>query len=133
MQPRARILLVGLAAYRFSPSVENEQGDAGRDGRARLAKPISQARMGNREMFVFPIQLTTSRIGDHDRLVHNLLKVLTIYYILVHTYTRRLLQRDKPCRSIEEGRCWPFEAFAPYFPSKKRFGRFTGPKAPQIR
>ena len=28
----------------FSLSVENEQADAGRDGRARLARPNSQAR-----------------------------------------------------------------------------------------
>ena len=35
--------------YRFSLSVENEQADAGRDGRTRLARPISQAltRQGN--------------------------------------------------------------------------------------
>ena len=31
---------------RFSLSVENEQSDAGRDGRTRLAIPNSQARMG---------------------------------------------------------------------------------------
>ena len=30
-------------------SVENEQADAGREGRTRLAKPNSQARMGTGE------------------------------------------------------------------------------------
>ena len=31
---------------RFSLGVENEQADAGRDGRTRLARPNSQARTG---------------------------------------------------------------------------------------
>ena len=33
----------------------------------------------NREIFIFPVQLTTSRIDNHARLIHTLLKVLTIY------------------------------------------------------
>ena len=45
---------------RFSLSVKNEQADAGRDGRTRLARPNSQARTGTvREMFIFAVQLTT--------------------------------------------------------------------------
>ena len=51
-------------------SLENEQADAGRDDRMRLARPNSQARTGTgREIFVFPIQLTTSRIGNLTRLI----------------------------------------------------------------
>ena len=44
--------------------VENEQADAGRDGRTLLAKPNSQARTGTGkyEIFMFLFQLTTSRI-----------------------------------------------------------------------
>ena len=36
---------------------------------------------GDRERFIFPVQLTTSRIGNLTRLVHTLLYVMTISYI----------------------------------------------------
>ena len=38
---------------------------------------------GDRGMFIFPVQLTTSRIGNLTRLIHTLLYVMTI-----HTYLR---------------------------------------------
>ena len=41
---------------------------------------------GDRQVFIFPVQLTTSRIGNLTRSVHTLLKVLTI-----HTY---IVRRD---------------------------------------
>ena len=34
---------------------------------------------GDREMFIFPVQLTTSRIGSLTRLIHFLLYVMTIH------------------------------------------------------
>ena len=34
---------------------------------------------GDREISVFPVQLTTSRIGNHIRLIHTLLYVMTIH------------------------------------------------------
>ena len=39
---------------------------------------------GDRGIFIFPVQLTTSRIGDLIRLIHTLLNVMTIHttYIL---------------------------------------------------
>ena len=43
---------------RFRLSVENEQADAGRDGRTRLS-----GANGDREIFIFPVQLTTRRAG----------------------------------------------------------------------
>ena len=43
--------------------MENEQADAGLEGQTRLARPNSQARSGTRKKTVFPVQLTTSRIG----------------------------------------------------------------------
>ena len=33
---------------------------------------------GDRGMFIFPVQLTTSRIGNLTRLIHTLLYVMTI-------------------------------------------------------
>ena len=54
---------------RFSLSGDYEQADAGRDGRTRLVRPNSQARTNvDRIMFIFPVQLTTSRIGNLTRL-----------------------------------------------------------------
>ena len=52
----------------FSLSLENEQADAGPDGRTHLARPNSQARTGtDRKIFIFSVQLTTSRIGSLTR------------------------------------------------------------------
>ena len=43
--------------------MKNEQAGAGRDGRARLVKPDSQARTGTGKSIFSPVQLATSRIG----------------------------------------------------------------------
>ena len=59
--------------------MENEQADAGRDGRTRLARPNSRAQTGTREIFLFLAQLTTSRIGNLTRLMYTLLHVMNIY------------------------------------------------------
>ena len=47
----------------------DKQADAGRDCRTRLARPNSQARTGTGEIFIFPVELTTSRIGNLIRLI----------------------------------------------------------------
>ena len=85
-----KILLytVYTSSTRFSElvslSVENEQADAGRDGRTHLVTPDSQARTGT--TFIFPVQLTTSRVDNLTRSIHTLLYVLTIRtYILGST------------------------------------------------
>ena len=59
---------------------KNEQADAGRDGRTYLARPSSQAQTGTGKKVksFFTIQLTTSRISYHTRLVHAVLRVLTV-------------------------------------------------------
>ena len=73
----------------FSLSVKNERADAGRDGRTRLARPSSQRANEDRENIIFPVQLTTSRIGNHARLIHTLLKVITIHTLIHTTYILR--------------------------------------------
>ena len=45
---------------------------------------------GDRGMFIFPVQLTTSRIGNLTRLIHTLLYVMTI-----HTYILREISFDQ--------------------------------------
>ena len=59
---------------RFSLSVENEEADTrrGRPNPSRETK-VSGAN-GDREIFIFPVQLTTSRIGNLTRLIHTLAK-----------------------------------------------------------
>ena len=66
---------------RFSLGVENGQADVGRDGLTCIARPNSQARTGtgkiNFPVFnIFPVQLTTSRIGSHTQLMVSLLYVI---------------------------------------------------------
>ena len=42
-------------------------------------------------MFILPVQLTTSKIGNLTRLIHNLLYVMTIH-TYIHTYIRYILR-----------------------------------------
>ena len=65
----------------------DEQADAGRDGRTRLARPNSKIKArtyGDRGIFIFPVQLTTSRIGNLTRLIHTLLYGMTIHTNILH-------------------------------------------------
>ena len=59
-----------MRSTRFSLSVENEQVNAGRGGRTRLARPNAQAQTGTGKKKYF--QLTTGRIGNLTRLIHTL-------------------------------------------------------------
>ena len=64
-----------VSKYQIQPEYGDEQADAGRDCRTRLARPNSQARMGTGKkylVFIFPVQLTTSRIGILTRLIFTL-------------------------------------------------------------
>ena len=64
-----------------------------RDGRAELGTGgLNSCREtkfsgthGDRGILFFPVQLTTSRIGNLARLIHTLLYVMTIH-IYIHTY-----------------------------------------------
>ena len=61
-----------VSKHRFQPEYGDEQADAGRDYRTRLARPNFQARTGTVKYLFFPVQLTTSRIGNLTRLIHTL-------------------------------------------------------------
>ena len=56
-----------VSKHQIQPGYGDNQADAGRDCRTRLARPNSQARTGTGK-FVFSVQLTTSRIGNLTRL-----------------------------------------------------------------
>ena len=55
---------------RFSPSMEMSR--LTRDGTAEPVRPHSEERTGTGKMFIFPVQLTTGRIGNLTRLIHTL-------------------------------------------------------------
>ena len=62
--------------------IQPEYGErAGRRGTG-LPNPSRETKYsganGGMEIFVFPVQLTTSRIGNHTRLIHTLLNAMTI-------------------------------------------------------
>ena len=64
---------------RFSLSMENEQADMGRDGPNPSREIKSSGANGDRAMFIFPVQLTTSRNGNLTRLIHTLLCMVITY------------------------------------------------------
>ena len=63
-----------VSKHQIQPEYGDEQADVGWDCRTRLARPNSQARTNaDREIFIFPVQLTTSRIDNLTRLIRTIL------------------------------------------------------------
>ena len=56
-----------MSKHQIQPGYGDEQADAGRDSRTRLATPNYQAQTG------FHVQITTRRIGSLARFIYNLL------------------------------------------------------------
>ena len=73
MDAAAEIGRIPASKHQIQPEYGDEQADAGRDGRTHLGRSNSQARTGTGEIFIFPVQLTTSRIVNLTRLIPNLL------------------------------------------------------------
>ena len=72
-----------VSKHHIQPEYRDEQADAGRDCRTRLARPNPQARNADREILFFLVQLTMSRIGNLTRLIHTL--------ATIHTYISMML------------------------------------------
>ena len=71
-----------VSTHQIQPEYGDEQADVGRGCQTRLARPNSQARTNAvKEIFNFPVQLTTSRVGNLTRSVHTL-----GMYMCDHTY-----------------------------------------------
>ena len=83
-----------VSKHQIKPEYGDEQADAGRDCRSRLAGLNSQARTGTVKIFIFPVQLTTSRIGNHTRLI------LTLAKCDDHTWLRAGFPEDLRPRTI---------------------------------
>ena len=96
-----------VSKQQIQPEYGDEQDDAGRDCRTRLATKLSGANV-DRGIFICPVQLTTSRIGNLTRLIHILCvtihtSVEALQYIMMCSicmifYTRRCdtLRRQIP-------------------------------------
>ena len=63
-----------VSKHQAQPEYGDEQAGAGRDCRTRLSRETKfSGANADREIFIFPVQLTTSRIGNLTWLIHTLL------------------------------------------------------------
>ena len=76
-----------VSKHQIQPEYGDEQADAGQDW---LPNPSRETKFSganaDREIFVFPVQLTTSRIGSLIRLIHTLAICVTIHNIWTYLY-----------------------------------------------
>ena len=70
-----------VSKHQIQPECGDEQADAGWDCRTRLARPNSKALTVTGKYFIFPVQLTASRIGNLTRLIHTLAICVTVHTI----------------------------------------------------
>ena len=82
MDATAEIARNPVGKHHIQPEYKDEQADAGRDCRTRLARPNSSGATGNREIIFFPVQPTTSRVSNLTRLIDTLAIICDD-----HTYT----------------------------------------------
>ena len=79
-----------VSKHQIQPEYGDEQADAVRDCRTRLARPNSQTRTrtGKYLVLIFHVQQTTCRIGNLTRFIYALTICVTIHtvqYIVVHS------------------------------------------------
>ena len=58
-----------VSKHQIQPEYGDEQADAGRDCRTPSRETKFSGVNGDRGIFIFPVQLTTSRIGNPTRLI----------------------------------------------------------------
>ena len=68
-----------VSQHHIQPRYGDEQADAGRETKFSGAN-------ADREVFIFPVQLTTSRIGNLTRLIHTLAIYVTIIIIIIYHF-----------------------------------------------
>ena len=56
--------------HQIQPEYGDEKADARRDCRIRLVRPNFSGVNGDREILIFPVQLTTGRIGNLTQLIY---------------------------------------------------------------
>ena len=67
-----------MSKHQIQPRMENEQAGAGRDRPNPFRETKFSGAKGDREIFIFSVELTTNRVGSLTRLIHTLLYVMTI-------------------------------------------------------
>ena len=76
-----------------------------RDGTGRL-NPFRETKFsgthGDRGIFIFPVQLTTSRIGNLTRFIHTLLCVMNIHTYILAVNTSRKCFPGYVCMSVQQ-------------------------------
>ena len=83
-----------VSKHQIQHECGDEQADAGRDCRTRLARPNKfSGTNADREIFIFPVQLTTCRTGNLTRLI-NTLAVCMCDHTIVSTTIILLLFRS---------------------------------------
>ena len=76
-----------VSKHQIQPEYGDEQADAGRHCRTRLARPNSQARANaDREIFIFSVQLTTCRIDPSSCFMCGHTYIIYMYYECSSTY-----------------------------------------------
>ena len=101
-----------VSKHQIQPEYGDEQADAGRDCRTRLARPNSQAGANaDRKISIFPVQLTTCRIGN---LLTWLIHTIAIYFVPASPDQGH----DRPCRR-DVGRVF-LAGVRPDSPSRRR-------------
>ena len=87
-----------MSEHQIQPEYGDEQADAGRDCRTRLAPSRKTKLSGanaDREIFIFPVQLTTSRIDNLIRLIHTLAIYVTIHTLMSSRMSPRKIGQTK--------------------------------------
>ena len=109
MNAAAKIGRNPVSKHKIQPEYGDEQADAGQDCRTRLARPTSPARTGTGKYSFFPIQLTTSRIGNLTRLILTLAigDDNTYIHTYIHTYIPCELTSDHRPPTLRN-RKWTF-------------------------
>ena len=74
-----------VSKHQIQSEYRDEQAECG-TGRLNLSRETKfSGTYGDRGIFIFPAQLTTSRIGSLTRLIHTLLYVMAIH-TYIHAY-----------------------------------------------
>ena len=72
-----------------------------RDGTAEPVSRVQILRHARGREYFFPVQLTTSRIGNLTRLIHTLLYVMTIHSYIPASVISSLMADDMLCTAAE--------------------------------
>ena len=70
-----------VSKHPIQPEYGDEQADAGRDCRNPSRETKFSGVNADREILIFPVQLTTCRIGNLTRLIHTLVVCVTIHIV----------------------------------------------------